>query len=56
MRYLQDLKLSGYVVNTYPILFYIEQEEKEDALCKRSEKVAIAFGLVSLKDACLLGL
>ncbi|GMP58204.1 hypothetical protein CsSME_00021952 [Camellia sinensis var. sinensis] len=44
------LKLLGYVANTNPVLFDIEEEEKEDALCKHSEKVAIAFGLISLKE------
>lgn len=44
------LKLAGYVANTNPVLFDIEEEEKEDALCKHSEKVAIAFGLISVKE------
>lgn len=44
------LKLAGYVANTNPVLFDIEEEEKEDALCKHSEKMAIAFGLISLKE------
>ncbi|KAJ4711265.1 Pentatricopeptide repeat-containing protein [Melia azedarach] len=44
------LKLAGYVANTKPVLFDIEEEEKEDSLCKHSEKVAIAFGLISLKE------
>lgn len=43
------LKLAGYVANTNPVLFDIEEEEKEDALFKHSEKFAIAFGLISLK-------
>ncbi|GMN41771.1 hypothetical protein TIFTF001_010978 [Ficus carica] len=44
------LKLFGYVANTNPVLFDIDEEEKEDALCKHSEKVAIAFGLISLRE------
>ncbi|OVA00316.1 Pentatricopeptide repeat [Macleaya cordata] len=44
------LRLSGYVANTNPVLFDIEEEEKEDALCRHSEKVAIAFGLISLDE------
>lgn len=44
------LKLAGYVANTNPVLFDIEEEEKEDALFKHSEKFAIAFGLISLKE------
>lgn len=43
------LRLAGYVANTNPVLFDIEEEEKEDALVKHSEKVAIAFGLISLE-------
>uniref|UniRef100_A0A9I9D2K4 DYW domain-containing protein n=1 Tax=Cucumis melo TaxID=3656 RepID=A0A9I9D2K4_CUCME len=44
------LKLAGYVASTNSVLFDIEEEEKEDALCKHSEKMAIAFGLISLKE------
>lgn len=44
------LKLSGYMANTSPVLFDIEEEEKEDALCQHSEKIAIAFGLICLKE------
>jgi pentatricopeptide repeat protein len=44
------LKLAGYVANTNPVLFDIEEEEKEDALFKHSEKFAIALGLISLKE------
>lgn len=44
------LKLAGYAANTNPVMYDIEEEEKEDALCKHSEKVAIAFGLISLKE------
>ncbi|KAL5722590.1 putative pentatricopeptide repeat-containing protein [Ranunculus cassubicifolius] len=42
------LRQAGYVANTNPVLFDIDEEEKESALCKHSEKVAIAFGLISL--------
>ncbi|CAK9172209.1 unnamed protein product [Ilex paraguariensis] len=45
------LKLSGYVTNTNPVLFDIEEEEKEDALGLHSEKIAIAFGLFSLQES-----
>ncbi|PRQ60484.1 putative DYW domain-containing protein [Rosa chinensis] len=44
------LKLAGYVANTNPVLFDIEEEEKEDALFKHSEKFAIAFGLIGLRE------
>lgn len=33
----QGLKLAGYIANTNPVLFDIEEEEKEDAICKHSE-------------------
>ncbi|KAL5983512.1 hypothetical protein ACLOJK_017598 [Asimina triloba] len=41
------LKLAGYVPNTSPVLFDIEDEEKEHAISHHSEKLAIAFGLIS---------
>jgi pentatricopeptide repeat protein len=44
------LRQAGYVVDTNPVLFDIEEEEKEDALSKHSEKVAIAFGLITSKE------
>ncbi|KAG7013169.1 putative pentatricopeptide repeat-containing protein, partial [Cucurbita argyrosperma subsp. argyrosperma] len=44
------LKLAGYVANTNPVMFDVEEEEKEDALCKHSEKLAIAFGLMSVEE------
>ncbi|XP_068663844.1 pentatricopeptide repeat-containing protein At5g66520-like [Aristolochia californica] len=43
------LKLVGYVPNTVPVLFDIEEEEKEHAVSYHSEKLAIAFGLISTK-------
>lgn len=44
------LKLAGYVANTEPVLFDIEDEEKEDTLSLHSEKIAIAFGLIRLRE------
>lgn len=48
----QRLKLAGYVANATPnpVPFDIEEEEKENAICEHSEKVAIAFGLISLNE------
>ncbi|KAM2636123.1 hypothetical protein EV1_020796 [Malus domestica] len=43
-------QLAGYVANANPVLFDMEEEGKEDSLCKHSEKVAIAFGLITLKE------
>ncbi|XP_058083708.1 pentatricopeptide repeat-containing protein At1g08070, chloroplastic-like [Magnolia sinica] len=45
------LKLVGYVPNTSPVLFDIEEEEKERAVSYHSEKLAIAFGLITM-EAC----
>ncbi|KAF5201355.1 Pentatricopeptide repeat [Thalictrum thalictroides] len=44
------LRLSGYVANTNPVLFDIDEEEKGAALWRHSEKAAIAFGLISLDE------
>ncbi|XP_049934110.1 putative pentatricopeptide repeat-containing protein At5g40405 isoform X2 [Nymphaea colorata] len=44
------LTLEGYVPNTEEVLFDIEEEEKQNALCRHSERLAIAFGFISLKE------
>ncbi|XP_050373848.1 putative pentatricopeptide repeat-containing protein At5g40405 [Argentina anserina] len=46
----QRLKSAGYVANTNPVLFDMEEEDKEDALATHSEKFAIAFGLITLRE------
>ncbi|KAJ9185441.1 hypothetical protein P3X46_005079 [Hevea brasiliensis] len=43
----KDLKAAGYVPKTDNVLFDIEEEEKEHFLGCHSEKLAIAFGLIS---------
>lgn len=43
----KDLKAAGYVPTTDYVLFDIEEEEKEHFLGCHSEKLAIAFGLIS---------
>ncbi|XP_010254277.1 PREDICTED: putative pentatricopeptide repeat-containing protein At3g15930 [Nelumbo nucifera] len=43
----QDLKLAGYVPNTTEVFLDIGEEEKENALHQHSEKLAIAFGMIS---------
>lgn len=40
----------GYVPETNYVLHDIGQEEKENALCYHSEKLAVAFGLVSTSE------
>ncbi|KAJ6993086.1 pentatricopeptide repeat-containing protein [Populus alba x Populus x berolinensis] len=43
----KDLKAEGYVPTTDYVLFDIEEEEKEHFIGCHSEKLAIAFGLIS---------
>ncbi|OVA07981.1 Pentatricopeptide repeat [Macleaya cordata] len=44
------LSLEGYVCNKTEVLLDIDEEDKEHALAKHSEKLAIAFGLLSSSD------
>ncbi|XP_057438960.1 pentatricopeptide repeat-containing protein At5g06540 [Lotus japonicus] len=46
---LQKIKLAGYIGNTAEALFDIDEEEKEDALHRHSEKLAIAYGIMKIK-------
>ncbi|XP_027353451.1 pentatricopeptide repeat-containing protein At5g06540 [Abrus precatorius] len=46
---LQQIKLAGYVENTAETLFDIDEEEKEDALHRHSEKLAIAYGIMNIR-------
>ncbi|KAF9607496.1 hypothetical protein IFM89_036446 [Coptis chinensis] len=41
-------RAKGYMPNTEWVLHNIEEEEKEDALGSHSEKLALAFGLISI--------
>ncbi|KAF8406992.1 hypothetical protein HHK36_006113 [Tetracentron sinense] len=43
------LKAVGYVPNKSEVLFDMDEEEKENALSRHSEKLAIAFGLISTR-------
>jgi pentatricopeptide repeat protein len=43
----REMKESGYMPDTAFVLHDVEEEEKEQILCGHSEKLAIAFGLVS---------
>ncbi|KAL5974179.1 hypothetical protein ACLOJK_030842 [Asimina triloba] len=45
----KQLVLVGYIPNTSSVLRDIEEEDKEDALKIHSEKLALAFGLISLQ-------
>ncbi|KAJ4967968.1 hypothetical protein NE237_014669 [Protea cynaroides] len=40
-------RAQGYIPNTESVLHNIEEEEKEDALGSHSEKLALAYGLIS---------
>eukprot|EP01018_Ginkgo_biloba_P019235 Gb_06193 [translate_table: standard] len=42
-----QMKEAGYVPNTNFVLHDVEEEVKEHMLCSHSEKLAIAFGLIS---------
>ncbi|KAF3781692.1 putative pentatricopeptide repeat-containing protein [Nymphaea thermarum] len=48
------LRLEGYTQTTKGVLFDIEEEEKENALAQHSEKLAIAFGLLSTRPGSTL--
>nr|UPT49031.1 pentatricopeptide repeat protein AaPPR1402 [Agave angustifolia] len=43
----RELKLAGYVADTSEVLLDIREEEKESAVYQHSEKLALAFGLLS---------
>ncbi|KAF8403418.1 hypothetical protein HHK36_011521 [Tetracentron sinense] len=45
----RKIRLVGYSGNTADALFDIDEEEKESALYKHSEKLAIAFGIMRTK-------
>ncbi|KAG6512360.1 pentatricopeptide repeat-containing protein ELI1, chloroplastic-like [Zingiber officinale] len=44
------MKLVGYAPDTTLVTQRIDEEEKENALSMHSEKLAVAFGLISTKD------
>jgi hypothetical protein len=49
-RILIDIKNLGYQADTSFVLQDLEEEEKEKALLYHSEKLAIAFGVLSLSE------
>ncbi|KAH7576312.1 hypothetical protein JRO89_XS01G0033000 [Xanthoceras sorbifolium] len=49
-----QLKLLGYKPNTTQVLLNVEEEEKESSLHYHSEKIAIAFGLISTRPETTL--
>lgn len=48
------MKLAGYEPSTYLVAHNIEEEEKVDALSTHSEKLAIAFGLISTHEGATI--
>eukprot|EP01018_Ginkgo_biloba_P039897 Gb_15476 [translate_table: standard] len=42
----QKMKQAGYIPNTNLVLHDVEEELKEHILCRHSEKLAIAFGII----------
>ncbi|KAK6137949.1 hypothetical protein DH2020_028305 [Rehmannia glutinosa] len=50
MELTKELRAAGYVPTTEFVLFDIEEEEKEHFLGCHSEKLALAFGLISTKS------
>ncbi|KAL4181951.1 hypothetical protein AMTRI_Chr12g240020 [Amborella trichopoda] len=47
----ERLKLAGHEPNTNVVLIDVEEDEKEQLLGLHSEKLALAFGLISVKDS-----
>uniref|UniRef100_A0A7N0TP41 DYW domain-containing protein n=1 Tax=Kalanchoe fedtschenkoi TaxID=63787 RepID=A0A7N0TP41_KALFE len=45
---MKDVRAAGYVPTTESVLFDIENEEKQHFIAHHSEKLAVAFGLMSL--------
>ncbi|KAL4195000.1 hypothetical protein AMTRI_Chr05g71270 [Amborella trichopoda] len=43
----RELELAGHVPDTSEVVYDIDEEGKEGSLCYHSEKLAIAFGLIS---------
>lgn len=44
----EKMRLAGFLPNTDFVLQDLDQEEKEEALCNHSEKLAVAFGILNL--------
>lgn len=57
-KFLRDLeermRAEGYVAETKCVLVNLSEEEKEDMLCGHSERLAIAFGIMSTKKGEVL--
>ncbi|KAK7278023.1 hypothetical protein RJT34_23044 [Clitoria ternatea] len=53
-RMMEKLRVEGYSPNTSTVMFDIEEEEKETALERHSEKIALAFGLLETEPGTTL--
>ncbi|XP_057950724.1 pentatricopeptide repeat-containing protein At5g66520-like [Malania oleifera] len=53
-EFLKTASLGGYIANTMPVSFELSQEEKEQAVSWHSEKLAIAFALMSTQPGSLI--
>ncbi|KAL9243170.1 hypothetical protein vseg_017091 [Gypsophila vaccaria] len=51
---LERAKLGGYTTNTTQVTFDLSEEDKEHAVTLHSEKLAVAFGLMSTKPGTLI--
>ncbi|KAK8954176.1 Pentatricopeptide repeat-containing protein [Platanthera zijinensis] len=50
----ERMRADGYVAGTKCVLVNLSEEEKEDMLCGHSERLAIAFGILSTKEGEVL--
>ncbi|KAI0501784.1 hypothetical protein KFK09_016729 [Dendrobium nobile] len=48
------VRLSGHLPWTSSVLHDVDEEEKENALCEHSERLAIAFGLIKTKAPAVI--
>jgi hypothetical protein len=50
MRLILEIRLEGHIPDKKEVLLGIGEEEKEGALSRHSEKLAIALALISVSD------
>lgn len=46
-RLTKEMKNAGYIFDTQSVIHELDEQEKQEAICHHSEKLAIAYGLVS---------
>lgn len=47
-RLIQKMKSDGYVPDTRLVMHDVDEQEKENAVCRHSEKLAITYGLMTM--------